>query len=156
MIKQVTFSTATTFLFDLDYNGSAVPHESGPPIGLAPRHCAMTIEPVPDAARCCMRRSRLRRFDHLERIAMLRSLYDARTLALFCSEAIDLRKSRVGTEDDIVRITPRPSRKRHFEPEVPVDTKRMRMWEMEYDDDDDEEGDDDEDKDESEIDDDER
>ncbi|EQC41588.1 hypothetical protein SDRG_01548 [Saprolegnia diclina VS20] len=145
MTKQVTFSTATTFLFDLDYNGSALPHESGPPIGLALRHSAMTIEPVPDAARCCMRRSRLRRFDHLERIAMLRGLYDARTLALFCSEAIDLRKSRVETEDDIVRLTPRPSRKRHSEPEaLVVDTKRMRMWEMEYDDEEDDDEDEDE------------
>ncbi|KAH9137310.1 hypothetical protein LEN26_005830 [Aphanomyces euteiches] len=36
--KQVVFTTATTFVFPLEYGGSAIPSDHGPPIGLAKTH----------------------------------------------------------------------------------------------------------------------
>ncbi|OQR83035.1 hypothetical protein ACHHYP_15237 [Achlya hypogyna] len=131
MAKQVTFSTTTTYFFDVAYNGSALPKESGPPIGLARKHDTVVIAPL-DSTDDSMRRSRLGKFNHLERIGMLQGLYDSRTIALFCCEAIDVRQSRAVSEAEIVYITPRGAPKR-LAPSSPPMPKRMRMWAMDYD-----------------------
>ncbi|OQR82990.1 hypothetical protein ACHHYP_15224 [Achlya hypogyna] len=127
MPTQVAFSTATTYLFGVDYNGSAIPKETGPGIGLARKHHASTIERVEDIA---PRRSRVRKYNHNERLALLKPLYDAKSLAEFCYEAIDVRKSRIETEDELLqneyRLQER-ARKRAAEQVAPVDAKRRRM-----------------------------
>ncbi|EQC41569.1 hypothetical protein SDRG_01530 [Saprolegnia diclina VS20] len=136
----VTFGPRTTYLFGIDVNGSALPKESGPPIGLASKHHTITIEPSVERL-VEKRRRRVRRFDHTERIRMLQTLYDAKTLAVFCYEAIDSRKERLETADELAqaeRGLADRRRKRAAETAPPA-TKRPRMlFAMEYDNDDDE------------------
>ncbi|CAK4638229.1 unnamed protein product [Aphanomyces euteiches] len=98
-MKQVSFATATTYYFPLEYGGSAVPKEHGPPIGLAKTHsrqeCINLKHHTP-------KRSRVRKFDHVERMMLLqeKASYTQREVAMFCFEAIAIRRSRLETEDD--------------------------------------------------------
>ncbi|EQC41570.1 hypothetical protein SDRG_01531 [Saprolegnia diclina VS20] len=143
MKKTVTFSTETTYLFDVDVNGSALPKESGPPIGLAQQHHAMTVASLDGLVK---RRSRVRKFDHLDRLEMLKPLYDPKTLASFCYEAIDTRKERIETEEELVQNERRlqaRARKRAAEEARASHAKRPRMLtsRMEYDEDEEEEED---------------
>ncbi|OQS03303.1 hypothetical protein THRCLA_21193 [Thraustotheca clavata] len=101
MSKSVSFTTETTYLFSIDVNGSALPKESGPPIGLAKTHHTILIEKIDDGL--TQRNGKVRKFDHLERIQMLKKLYDAKTLALFCYQAIDARKERIETKEELER-----------------------------------------------------
>ncbi|OQR83015.1 hypothetical protein ACHHYP_15227 [Achlya hypogyna] len=97
--KRVAFSTATTYTFAVAYGGSALPKESGPPIGLARKHSATSCLRINDLPRSGAP-SRVRKFDHLERIALLKNAdYDVREIASFCLEAVDLRKSRSETNE---------------------------------------------------------
>ncbi|KAH9109008.1 hypothetical protein LEN26_005818 [Aphanomyces euteiches] len=97
--KQVVFTTTTTYIFPLEYGGSAVPSDHGPPIGLAKTHtrqeCA-NLEYMPP------RRGRVRKFDHVERMVLLQqeASYTRKEVAMFCFETIAIRKSRLETEQD--------------------------------------------------------
>ncbi|KAF0692010.1 Aste57867_16852 [Aphanomyces stellatus] len=94
--RVVQFTTATTFLFNVAYGGSALPKESGPPVGMAITHFDVHEEDlrVPRSHRGC----RVRKFNHLERIALLkRAEYHVQEIAAFCMDAIDVRKSRANT-----------------------------------------------------------
>ncbi|RHY02628.1 hypothetical protein DYB25_011574 [Aphanomyces astaci] len=99
--RVVTFTTATTFVFSVAYGGSALPKESGPPIGMCSFHTDefhedLREEPPPPCRR------RVRKFDHLERIDMLkRAKYHVQDIATFCMDAIDIRKSRQRTLDEL-------------------------------------------------------
>ncbi|OQR80570.1 hypothetical protein THRCLA_23459 [Thraustotheca clavata] len=135
MVKSVTFTNATTYLFGVDVNGSALPKESGPPIGLARTHFSMEIEPLNDLGK---RKSRVRKFDHLERIGMLKPLYDSKTLALFCYEAIDARKGRIETEDELAQMESRLQlrrQKRAIENTMKCSKRQRMMPMMDYEDD---------------------
>ncbi|EQC41571.1 hypothetical protein SDRG_01532 [Saprolegnia diclina VS20] len=146
MPTQVTFGIATTFLFGVDVNGSALPKESGPPIGLARKHHSVTIERIEDA---CPRRGRVRKFNHTERLELLQPLYDPKALAAFCYEAIDVRKSRIDTEEERLQAESRlRARLRKRAAEAAPIAKRQRMMPlMEYEDDDTSDEDDDSDAD---------
>ncbi|KDO34674.1 hypothetical protein SPRG_00737 [Saprolegnia parasitica CBS 223.65] len=101
--KRVAFTTATTYMFDVAYGGSSLPKESGPPIGLAPTHFAATTACINDMPRTGA--GRVRKFDHLERIALLKDAeYDVREIAAFCLEAIDVRKSRMETHEELTAL----------------------------------------------------
>ncbi|CAK4077450.1 unnamed protein product [Aphanomyces euteiches] len=95
--KQVAFTTATTYYFPLEYGGSAVPKEHGPPIGLAKQH---SREESANLNSLKSKRGRVRKFDHAERMRMLEQLasYTRKEVAMFCFEAIEIRKSRLETE----------------------------------------------------------
>ncbi|RLO12420.1 hypothetical protein DYB28_003373 [Aphanomyces astaci] len=91
----VQFTTATTFTFPLTYGGSALPKDSGPPIGMAMNH--VTVQ-VADATTPKRRRSRVRKFSHLERIELLKAAeITPRHIAAYCAEAIEIRASRAKT-----------------------------------------------------------
>ncbi|KDO34680.1 hypothetical protein SPRG_00744 [Saprolegnia parasitica CBS 223.65] len=140
----VTFGSRTTYLFGVDVNGSALPKESGPPIGLAQTHHTMTIER--SVERLEKRRRRVRRFDHTERIRMLQTLYDAKTLATFCYEAIDSRKERLETAEELAqaeRCLAARRRKRAAEMAPPAAKRQRMVFAMEYDEDEDEDDEDD-------------
>ncbi|RHY30438.1 hypothetical protein DYB32_007829 [Aphanomyces invadans] len=100
--RVVTFTTATTYVFNVAYGGSALPKKSGPPIGMADIHIDEFHEDLRDELYQLQtsdvehkRRRRVRKFDHLERIDMLkRAKYHVRDIATFCMDAIDIRKSR--------------------------------------------------------------
>ncbi|KAF0692012.1 Aste57867_16854 [Aphanomyces stellatus] len=107
---RVHFATATTFLFDVAYGGSALPKETGPPIGMASTHIGVVEEDLTTHMRC--RRGRVRKFDHLERIAMLKAAdYHVQDIASFCMDAIDVRKSRQATLDEVHAERRREKRK---------------------------------------------
>ncbi|CAK4084364.1 unnamed protein product [Aphanomyces euteiches] len=97
--KQVVFTTATTFVFPLEYGGSAIPSDHGPPIGLAKTH---TRQECHDLDYICPRRSRVRKFDHVERMLLLqqKASYTQREVAMFCFDAIAIRRSRLENQDD--------------------------------------------------------
>ncbi|RQM25833.1 hypothetical protein B5M09_007143 [Aphanomyces astaci] len=97
--RAVTFTTATTYLFDVAYGGSALPKTTGPPIGLAPSHTHITHVDLSTSAHC--RRGSVRKFTHLERIDMLkRAEYHVQDIAAFCVEALAIRKSRAIAADE--------------------------------------------------------
>ncbi|RHY20346.1 hypothetical protein DYB36_002917 [Aphanomyces astaci] len=97
--RAVTFTTATTYLFDVAYGGSALPKTTGPPIGLAPSHTHITHVDLGTSAHC--RRGSVRKFTHLERIDMLkRAEYHVQDIAAFCVEALAIRKSRAIAADE--------------------------------------------------------
>ncbi|OQS04985.1 hypothetical protein THRCLA_02827 [Thraustotheca clavata] len=135
MPKSVTFTIETTYLFDVDVNGSALPKESGPPIGLAKTHFSIEIQSLDGLIKSA---NKVRKFDHLERIQILKRLYDAKTLALFCYDAIDTRKGRIETEEEDLRnarCLRARRRKRAAEMSRPVVKRHRIMPMMEYDDD---------------------
>ncbi|OQR96694.1 hypothetical protein ACHHYP_13816 [Achlya hypogyna] len=97
--KRVSFApAATTFEFDVAYGGSALPGETGPPIGLARRHArAMTTG-------LAMHPGVVRKFDHFERIQLLKQAkYDVTDIATFCLEAVATRASRMETRAELLR-----------------------------------------------------
>ncbi|OQS07522.1 hypothetical protein THRCLA_00471 [Thraustotheca clavata] len=101
--KHVAFDTATTYTFEVAYGGSALPKDSGPPIGMARTHCMKTIEYIKETMPCG--NGKVRKFDHLERIAMLKSArYDVHDIAAFCLEAIDVRKNRMETQQEWTKL----------------------------------------------------
>ncbi|KAG9406765.1 hypothetical protein AC1031_003088 [Aphanomyces cochlioides] len=93
--KQVVFTTATTFVFPLD----AIPSDHGTPIGLAKTH---TRQECHDLDYIRPRRSRVRKFDHVERMLLLqqKASYTQREVAMFCFDAIAIRRSSLENEDD--------------------------------------------------------
>ncbi|ETV93852.1 hypothetical protein H310_12204 [Aphanomyces invadans] len=114
---RVQFTTATTFLFDVAYGGSAVPNESGPPIGLARRHSDSTDTDLSQYLDATSPRGTVRKFDHVERIALLKAAaYPVKEITDFCFDAIDVRKSRHDTIEEY-------KRKRH---QRDSDSRRVR------------------------------
>ncbi|CAK4077454.1 unnamed protein product [Aphanomyces euteiches] len=97
--KRVSFTTATTYVFPLEYGGSAVPKEHGPPIGLAKTHSHVECTTIKNVK---SKRGRVRKFDHVERMLLLQQLasYSRKEVAMFCFDAIAIRRSRIETEDD--------------------------------------------------------
>ncbi|CAK4133943.1 unnamed protein product [Aphanomyces euteiches] len=124
--RYVQFSTATTYIFKTAYGGSALPKDTGPAIGMSYLHVDEVVEDLhTDRSH---RRSRVRRFNHLERIEMLkRAEYDVKEIATFCMDAIEIRKSRQETLDEIKQ----ENKRKHDECEaVPAiePVRRMRMF----------------------------
>ncbi|ETV73113.1 hypothetical protein, variant 2 [Aphanomyces astaci] len=108
--KSLCFSSVTTFVFPLDYGGSAIPECAGPPIGLAAYHVnSTTVDISSNTTRSSFVRSTsagngVHRFSHLERVRMLKAAkYTGRDIAYFCSEATDIRSSREETQEQWVR-----------------------------------------------------
>jgi hypothetical protein len=96
------FTTATTYLFRVAYGGSALPKESGPAIGLAMTHHDVSTMNFDSTKK--YKRGHVRKFDHLERIDMLKTAaYSAKDIAEFCVEAIEIRKSRSATVEEVQR-----------------------------------------------------
>ncbi|KAG9406764.1 hypothetical protein AC1031_003087 [Aphanomyces cochlioides] len=97
--KQVTFTTATTYIFPLEYGGSAIPSDHGPPIGLANAHTRQECHHLDNVV---PKRGRVRKFDHVERMVLLQqnASYSRKEVARFCFEAIAIRQSRVDTQYD--------------------------------------------------------
>ncbi|RHZ09341.1 hypothetical protein DYB26_008041 [Aphanomyces astaci] len=98
--KRITFTTATTYFFDVDCGGSAVPSDDGPPLGLAKTHttleCHDIYSQVPMA-----RPRRVRRYDHVERMLLLQHAGYSRKQVAMCSfEGIAIRKSRLASNED--------------------------------------------------------
>ncbi|KAG9406753.1 hypothetical protein AC1031_003078 [Aphanomyces cochlioides] len=94
--KQVSFATVTTYTFPLEYGGSAIPSDHGPPIGLAKVHSRQECQHV-DSIKA--KRSRVRKFDHVERMILLqeKASYTRKEVARFCFESIAVQKSRQDT-----------------------------------------------------------
>ncbi|KAH9109009.1 hypothetical protein LEN26_005819 [Aphanomyces euteiches] len=94
--KQVVFTTATTFIFPLDYGGSAIPSDHGPPIGLAKTHTRQECQYLDSLA---PKKSRVLKFDHVERMVLLQqeASYSRKDVAMFCFESIAVQKSRLET-----------------------------------------------------------
>ncbi|KAF0689325.1 hypothetical protein As57867_019157, partial [Aphanomyces stellatus] len=94
----------TVYVFDVDHGGSALPADTGPPVGLARRHSRqeridLSGGDALDSPRC--RRRRVRKFDHAERMTLLKTAkYSTKEIADFCFEAIDIRKSRLATLEE--------------------------------------------------------
>ncbi|KDO34678.1 hypothetical protein SPRG_00741 [Saprolegnia parasitica CBS 223.65] len=108
--KRVQFTTETTYYFDVAYGGSALPSESGPPIGLAPNHCHRTTAAVVMSA---TKRRHVRKFDHLERIELLKAAdYHVKEIAQFCFEAMDVRNSRKDTRARLNKMRRRAAARR--------------------------------------------
>ncbi|RHY87835.1 hypothetical protein DYB37_010587 [Aphanomyces astaci] len=104
LTQRVQFTTATTYLFDVAYGGSAVPIDSGPPIGLARRHCDSTDTDLTQCLDLTASYGTVRKFDHVERIALLKAAaYPVKEITDFCFDAIDVRKSRLDTVEDFKR-----------------------------------------------------
>ncbi|KAF0730522.1 hypothetical protein Ae201684P_021818 [Aphanomyces euteiches] len=96
--KQVSFTTVTTYTFPLEYGGSAIPRDHGPPIGLAKVHSRQECQHV-DGIKA--KRSRVRRFNHVERMILLqeKASYTRNEVARFCFESIAVQKSRQDTNE---------------------------------------------------------
>ncbi|CAK4817408.1 unnamed protein product [Aphanomyces euteiches] len=100
--KSLCFSSATTFVFPLDYGGSAIPETAGPPIGLAAHHVDSTTIDISSISR--PPRSGVQRFSRLERVRMLKAAKSTGSdIACFCSEATDIRSSREETQEQWIR-----------------------------------------------------
>ncbi|CAK4153789.1 unnamed protein product [Aphanomyces euteiches] len=97
--KQVSFTTVTTYTFPLEYGGSAIPSDHGPPIGLAKVHSRQTCHHLDNVKD---KRSRLRKFDHMERMILLqeKASYTRKEVARFCFESIVVQKSRQDTREN--------------------------------------------------------
>ncbi|ETV93846.1 hypothetical protein H310_12198 [Aphanomyces invadans] len=93
--RTVHFTTATTFVFPLTYGGSALPKDAGPPIGMTMDHSDAYVT---DLSKVKHRRSRVRKFQHLERVALLKAAgVSPHDIAGYCTEAITIRTSRANT-----------------------------------------------------------
>ncbi|RHY70215.1 hypothetical protein DYB30_006421 [Aphanomyces astaci] len=102
MTKRLAFTTATIYVFDLDHGGSALPADTGPPVGLARRHSRQERIDLTSPVSWATKRSRVRKFDHNERMNLLKAAnYSMKEIAAFCFDAIDIRKSRLATLDEI-------------------------------------------------------
>ncbi|KDO34673.1 hypothetical protein SPRG_00736 [Saprolegnia parasitica CBS 223.65] len=102
--KRVAFSSATTYEFAVAYGGSAIPSSSGPPIGLARLHSSFTTTDLrelwEDDADNEVPTKTVRKFEHLERIALLkRAGCHVQDIAVFCLEAMEVRNSRAASVD---------------------------------------------------------
>ncbi|EQC30649.1 hypothetical protein SDRG_11704 [Saprolegnia diclina VS20] len=98
--RRVTFSTTTTFEFPADVNGSAVPLERGPPIGLGRKHVNVTTAacPATDGAK------NVRKLLPHERILLLQALkYTHDDIAFFARDANATRDARRATRDELLR-----------------------------------------------------
>ncbi|CAK4190884.1 unnamed protein product [Aphanomyces euteiches] len=117
---RVHFSTATTYLFNPAYGGSALPKETGPPIGMAITHFDVVEQDLSTRPTC--RRGSVRKFNHLERIEILKQAeYHVQEIASFCMDAIALRKSRQETVDEVRRERKRKQQQdssRHTKPRM--------------------------------------
>ncbi|KDO35542.1 hypothetical protein SPRG_00388 [Saprolegnia parasitica CBS 223.65] len=99
MTKRLRFSTVTTYEFPLTYGGSAVPEATGPPIGLAPVHVHETVAALLASP---ARRGRVAKWPHDARMEVLkRAAFSPQEIASICFEAIDIRRSRLETLDEI-------------------------------------------------------
>ncbi|KAF0692005.1 Aste57867_16847 [Aphanomyces stellatus] len=96
----VQFTTATTYLFGVAHGGSAVPKKTGPAVGMTRTHCDVFTHDIADSS--TKHRRRVRKFNHLERVAMLKAAaYTGHDIAAFCMEAINIRQSRQATADEV-------------------------------------------------------
>ena len=86
--KCVQFSTATEYIFDVAYGGSALPSNSGPAIGLEATHKEILTVDVKDKL------GRVDKFNPLERVALLKNKYSLNDIVSFCEEANNIRESR--------------------------------------------------------------
>ncbi|KAG9415280.1 hypothetical protein AC1031_008723 [Aphanomyces cochlioides] len=102
--KRLEFTTATIYVFEIDHGGSALPAETGPPVGLARRHSHLEhidLKALPHTKSSRASR-RVRKYNHHERMDLLKAAnYSMKEIADFCFEAIDIRKSRLATLDEI-------------------------------------------------------
>ncbi|OQS00076.1 hypothetical protein THRCLA_21760 [Thraustotheca clavata] len=99
---KVTFTTTTTYEFNLAYNGSAVPLERGPPIGLAWTHVSKKIAPiVMDDSK---QTNNVNKLAPHERIILLQRLkHSHEEIASFTQEASEVRESRRETKVEWLR-----------------------------------------------------
>ncbi|KAF0716492.1 Aste57867_2819 [Aphanomyces stellatus] len=98
--RHVCFGTATTYIFPLTYGGSAVPTGQGPPIGLAKTHMHQELMPLAEGT--ISSRRHIGKYDNAERMTLLRNAgFICKDVAEISLEAIDIRKSRLDTEDDV-------------------------------------------------------
>ncbi|OQR82809.1 hypothetical protein ACHHYP_15519 [Achlya hypogyna] len=104
MMKRLTFSTVTTYEFPLTYGGSAVPDETGPPIGLAPVHTRASVTALSSAHKP----RRVAKWPHADRVAVLQNAdFTPAEIAAICFEAIDIRRSRLETLEEIQKLRER-------------------------------------------------
>ncbi|OQR99165.1 hypothetical protein THRCLA_06596 [Thraustotheca clavata] len=96
--KKVRFTMATTYEFDLAYGGSALPSETGPPIGIARHHMRVSTE---DISTNSNRIGKVRKFDHFERIQLLGRKYKVQEVASFCLDAVAMRAGRMETLGEV-------------------------------------------------------
>ncbi|KAF0692011.1 Aste57867_16853 [Aphanomyces stellatus] len=101
--RRVRFETATTYVFPVACGGSALPKETGPPVGMAWTHNdTYTTDLAASGLKC--RRGRVRKFTHLERIALLRAAdVSGHEIAALCAESIAIRTSRAATVHEVRR-----------------------------------------------------
>ncbi|CAK4659630.1 hypothetical protein LEN26_020563 [Aphanomyces euteiches] len=91
--RRVQFTTATTYVFPIALGASALPKETGAPVGMAWTHSSMYTTDLSKSRAC--KRGRVCKFKHAERIALLKTAgVDLREIASYCGEAIDIRQSR--------------------------------------------------------------
>jgi hypothetical protein len=97
--RKVRFSTVTMYVFTLGYGGSSLPKDMGPPIGLDKHNHTITVDLESLNASIA---GHVRKFNHVERMALLRTAsYETKEIAEFCFEAIDIRKSRLETLEEL-------------------------------------------------------
>ncbi|CAK4689552.1 hypothetical protein AeMF1_001413 [Aphanomyces euteiches] len=100
--KRLEFTTATIYVFEIDHGGSALPAETGPPVGLARRHTHLEHIDLKAHTKASRASRRVRKYNHHERMDLLKAAnYSMKEIADFCFEAIDIRKSRLATLDEI-------------------------------------------------------
>ncbi|CAK4190881.1 unnamed protein product [Aphanomyces euteiches] len=103
---RVHFSTATTYLFNPAYGGSALPKETGPPIGMAITHFDVVEQDLKHTT---------------DVSSWQRTQYHVQEIASFCMDAIALRKSRQETVDEVRRERKRKQQQdssRHTKPRM--------------------------------------
>ncbi|RHZ00996.1 hypothetical protein DYB28_002840 [Aphanomyces astaci] len=115
--KRITFTTATTYFFDVDCGGSAVPSDDGPPLGLAKTHTTLECHDIYSQVPMTKPR-RVRRYDHVERMLLLQHAgYSRKQVAMCCFEGIAIRKSRLASNED-AEIEPIKKRRLGYEDTV--------------------------------------
>ncbi|KAH9118273.1 hypothetical protein LEN26_012220 [Aphanomyces euteiches] len=111
--KRLEFTTATIYVFEIDHGGSALPAETGPPVGLARRHTHLEHIDLKAHTKASRASRRVRKYNHHERMDLLKAAnYSMKEIADFCFEAIDIRKSRLATLDEIEARRQERQRKR--------------------------------------------
>ncbi|OQR92248.1 hypothetical protein ACHHYP_03914 [Achlya hypogyna] len=98
--RRVMFTTMTTYEFDAEVNGSAVPSERGPPIGLARSHIRHMTNGIPED----IPGKSVRKLPVHERIARLQMCkYSHDDIASFARDAAATRDDRRLTRDELRR-----------------------------------------------------
>ncbi|OQR91962.1 hypothetical protein THRCLA_22422 [Thraustotheca clavata] len=103
MAKRLQFTTVTIYEFPLTYGGSAVPEDTGPPIGLASTHVHHSVARLDEDKK--PRRGRVARWPHADRVEVLKkACFTQKEIAAICFEAIDIRRSRLETVEEIQQL----------------------------------------------------